>query len=118
MIEGRCPKCSYRCYGWVLRFPRNQSCPKCGTALEIYEEGRHVSKGYSPFTAEEHTVNLPTSSIIKEKIGLLGLYGAWAEHRWLDRESLATTGSLVVSSSSGVHSSGNGAKTTNRRADF
>ncbi len=62
MLEGRCPKCSYKCYGWSLRFPRNQSCPKCGAALDIYEEGKHVSKGYSPFTAEEHTVNLPTSS--------------------------------------------------------
>ncbi len=58
MLEGRCPKCGYRCYGWLLRFPRNQSCPKCGTALEIYDEGRLISKGYSPFTAEKHIVDL------------------------------------------------------------
>ncbi len=62
MLEGRCPKCGYRCYGWVLRFPRNQSCPKCGTALEIYEEGKHVSKGYSPFTADKYIIYLPTNS--------------------------------------------------------
>jgi len=62
VLEGRCPKCGYRCYGWVLRFPRNQSCPKCGTALEIYEEGRHVSKGYSPFTADKYVIDLPANA--------------------------------------------------------
>jgi len=62
MIEGRCHKCGYRCFGWALRSPRNQSCPNCGTALDIYEEGKRVPGGYSPFTAEKHTVNLPTSS--------------------------------------------------------
>ena len=62
MLEGRCPKCGYRCYGWVLRFPRNQSCPKCGTALEIYEEGGHISKGYSPFTADKYVIDIPTNT--------------------------------------------------------
>jgi len=62
MLEGRCPKCGYRCYGWVLRFPRNQSCPKCGAALEIYEEGKRVSQGYSPFTADKYVIDLPAGS--------------------------------------------------------
>ena len=62
MLEGRCPKCSYRCYGWILRFPRNQSCPKCGGALEIYEEGKRVPGGYSPFTADKYVINLPTDA--------------------------------------------------------
>ena len=59
MLEGRCPKCGYRCYGWFLRFPRNQSCPKCGTALEINEEGRLISKGHSPFKSEKYVIDLP-----------------------------------------------------------
>ena len=62
MLEGRCSKCGYRCYGWVLRFPRNQSCPKCGTALAIYEEGKLVLEGYSPFTAEKYVIDIPTNA--------------------------------------------------------
>jgi len=62
MIEGRCPKCG-RCYvGWALKIPCNQMCSNCGAALEIYQGGKRIPGGYSPFTAEKHTVNLPTSS--------------------------------------------------------
>lgn len=62
MIEGRCRKCG-RCYvGWALRFPRNQMCSNCGAALEIYLDGKRISEGYSPFTAKEHTVDLPSST--------------------------------------------------------
>ena len=59
MWEGRCPKCGYECSGWALRFLRNQSCPRCGTGLEITEDGRRVSTGYSPFTAKRYSINLP-----------------------------------------------------------
>ena len=61
MIEGLCPKCSYRFVGWALLYPRNQMCSNCGAALEIYQDGRRVPGGYSPFTAEEHTISLPKS---------------------------------------------------------
>ena len=62
MLEGRCPKCG-RCYvGWALRFPRNQMCSNCGAALEIYQDGKRISEGYSPFTAEEYSVNLPSNA--------------------------------------------------------
>ena len=61
MIEGICPKCGHRFVGWALRFPRNQMCSNCGAALQIYQDGKRISEGYSPFTAEEHTVNLPRS---------------------------------------------------------
>ena len=62
MIEGRCPKCG-RCYvGWALRFPRNQMCSNCGAALEIFRDGIRISEGYSPFTAEKYTVDLPSST--------------------------------------------------------
>jgi len=36
-------------------------CSNCGAALEIYQDGRRVPGGYSPFTAEEHTISLPKS---------------------------------------------------------
>ena len=59
MLEGKCPKCGAHYYGWSLRFPRNQTCPKCGVGLEITEDGQKVGTGYSPFTAEEYTINPP-----------------------------------------------------------
>lgn len=37
MPRGKCPKCGYTCAGWALRNPEQQTCPKCGTKLEITE---------------------------------------------------------------------------------
>ena len=59
MLEGKCPKCGYQCFGWALRFPRHQLCPKCGVGLEITEDGRKVGTGYSPFTAERYHLDMP-----------------------------------------------------------
>jgi len=59
MLEGRCPKCGCCYIGWALRIPRNQSCSICGAALVIYEDGKKVSEGYSPFTAEEYFMDQP-----------------------------------------------------------
>lgn len=38
MPEGRCPKCGALFYGWALTEPENQTCPECGTKLEIHQE--------------------------------------------------------------------------------
>jgi hypothetical protein len=66
MLEGRCPKCGCCYTGWALRFPRNQSCSNCGAALEIFEDGKRISAGYSPFTAKKYSIdqppNVPTPS--------------------------------------------------------
>jgi hypothetical protein len=59
MLEGKCPKCGIRRVGWALRYPRYQTCPNCGIGLEITEDGHLISKGYSPFTAEEYIINQP-----------------------------------------------------------
>ena len=59
MLEGKCPKCGYRYVGWALRFPRHQTCPKCGEGLEITEDGRRVDTGYSPFSAERYSIDIP-----------------------------------------------------------
>ena len=62
MLEGKCPKCGTYRVGWALRYPRYQTCPKCGTGLEITEDGRLIAKGYSPFTAEEYNIDIPTNT--------------------------------------------------------
>ncbi len=59
MLEGKCLKCEYHFVGWALRFARHQTCPKCGIGLEITENGRKVATGYSPFTADKYSINLP-----------------------------------------------------------
>ena len=59
MLEGKCPKCGASYFGWALCFPRHQVCLKCGVGLKILKDGKLVSRGYSPFTAEKHLVNLP-----------------------------------------------------------
>jgi len=40
MIEGTCPKCNRRYYGWALLRPRDHYCEKCGEGLVITEDGR------------------------------------------------------------------------------
>lgn len=62
MLDGKCPKCAYRCSGWALQFPQNQTCPRCGTGLVITEGGRKVSTGYSPFTAEKYVIDAPSKT--------------------------------------------------------
>ena len=59
MLEGKCPKCGYHCIGWALQSPRYQSCPRCGIGFEIIKNGRRVATGYSPFTAEKYSIDLP-----------------------------------------------------------
>jgi len=59
MLTGKCPKCGWDFYGLALRFPRHQTCGNCGAAIEIFEDGKKVSDGYSPFTAEEYKITPP-----------------------------------------------------------
>ena len=58
MIKAKCPKCGTQRFGWALLNPRHQACPKCGAGLEIKNGNLIISKGYSPFTADKHIVNL------------------------------------------------------------
>jgi hypothetical protein len=48
VLEGRCPKCGIRYYGWALFNTKHQTCPDCGTKLEIKESNGTISEGYSP----------------------------------------------------------------------
>ncbi|RLC60920.1 MAG: hypothetical protein DRI01_09350 [Chloroflexi bacterium] len=63
MLEGKCPKCGTRRIGWSLLNPRHQTCPKCGAGLEITEDGRRISIGYSPFTADKYFITPPAKVI-------------------------------------------------------
>jgi len=62
MIEGKCPKCGYYRVGWALLNPRHQTCTKCGTGLGISDGGRKIITGYSPFSAERYSLNLPSGA--------------------------------------------------------
>ncbi|MFC2014445.1 hypothetical protein ACFLUP_00440 [Chloroflexota bacterium] len=64
MLTGKCPKCGWDFYGWALSFPRNQMCGNCGTALSVFEDGKKVSDGYSPFTAEEYKIAQPQNDAV------------------------------------------------------
>ncbi|HEY92751.1 MAG TPA: hypothetical protein G4O17_03290 [Dehalococcoidia bacterium] len=59
MLEGICPKCGTRFIGWALLNPRHQTCPRCGSGLEITEDGKMIGTGYSPFTAEKYYLDTP-----------------------------------------------------------
>jgi hypothetical protein len=58
-LEGICPKCGARYYGWALKNPRYQMCSKCGVGLKIMRHGEQIAEGYSPFTAEEYKISSP-----------------------------------------------------------
>ena len=62
MLEGKCPKCGNRYFGWCLKEPRNQMCGTCGVSLEIKDDSGNTYTGYSPFTAEEYKIK-----IVKDK---------------------------------------------------
>ena len=67
-LEGICPRCRARYYGWALRNPRYQMCGKCGIGLEIWRNGEKIATGYSPFEAEEYKIGPPGGGK-KEKEG-------------------------------------------------
>jgi len=62
MIEGKCPNCGRQYYGWALLQPRNQSCSECGAGLLITKDGGPVLDGYSPFTAVECYIDMPSDA--------------------------------------------------------
>jgi len=37
MLQGTCPNCGTRYYGWALREPENRTCGDCGAELIIAE---------------------------------------------------------------------------------
>jgi len=54
MLEGRCPKCGIRYYGWALLNPEHQTCPDCGIGLYIKDSNGTISEGYSPSVIDKN----------------------------------------------------------------
>jgi hypothetical protein len=67
MFEGVCPKCGSHHRGWALHSERYQFCTKCGTGLDIYEDGKLIGKGFSPFTAQKLIINFPSKKASTEE---------------------------------------------------
>jgi len=44
-MEGICTTCGTHYYGWALESPHKQSCPYCGSALEIRRDGVLMGAG-------------------------------------------------------------------------
>jgi len=61
MLRGKCPNCGLYRFGWALRNPLHQVCPKCGVVLEITEGGGRLSTGDLPFASERDSINLPNN---------------------------------------------------------
>ena len=37
MLQGICPQCGTKFYGWALKSPEHQDCTMCGSWLDIIE---------------------------------------------------------------------------------
>jgi transcription initiation factor IIE alpha subunit len=51
-LEGLCPICGARYYGWALMKSLEQKCSKCGSDLDISENGPVLRTHYSSYTAK------------------------------------------------------------------
>lgn len=45
MIEGKCPNCGNRYFGWALKAQQHQTCDACGVKLEVIRNGLRVFTG-------------------------------------------------------------------------
>ncbi len=59
MLEGYCPKCGTRRIGQALRIPEYQTCCRCGAELEVMDNRRQISTGFSPFTSNKYLPKPP-----------------------------------------------------------
>jgi transcription initiation factor IIE alpha subunit len=57
MIEGICPQCKVHYHGQALGTKSNQLCLKCGSTLEIRNNGVLVRTALSPFKYKEYRVD-------------------------------------------------------------
>ena len=57
MLEGICPECSLRYRGLALSYQRNQLCLKCGSTLEIRNNGMLVRPAFTKIKAHEYRVD-------------------------------------------------------------
>ncbi len=56
MLEGICPECGLHYHGPALRYQRNQICLKCGTTLEVRNNGALIRAACLELKAREYRV--------------------------------------------------------------
>ena len=52
IIEGICPNCGARYFGWVLKTESNPQCEECGSKLKVIENGVVIRAGLSQQASE------------------------------------------------------------------
>jgi uncharacterized protein (DUF983 family) len=53
LLEGKCPKCGLRRYGWALKTQPPKTCPNCGEVLEIKDIDDTISESQTPFFTDK-----------------------------------------------------------------
>jgi transcription initiation factor IIE alpha subunit len=59
-LKGICPKCEASYFGWALKNSPAPKCTKCGSELEIMENGVRIRTHYSSFTTKTYKTVYPT----------------------------------------------------------
>ena len=73
MIEGRCPMCGKRYYGWALSQPSNHICNKCGVSLLISDQDKPSYEGYPPIYINKHNcVSHNINKFLTKKLDMFG----------------------------------------------
>ena len=54
VLEGKCPKCGLRRYGWALKTQPPKTCPNCGVLLEIKYIDDTIPESNAYFIADKY----------------------------------------------------------------
>ena len=60
-MEGICPKCGTKYYGWALNNPLEQRCEICGADLDVFDDSEHVEEKQSPFDYLKYEIPTDTT---------------------------------------------------------
>jgi ribosomal protein S27AE len=56
-LKGTCPNCGLHYHGRALSTRHNQLCVRCGSSLEMTEDGMLVRYGFPPFNEGEYPLD-------------------------------------------------------------
>ena len=86
MLTGTCLNCKSKYWGWALSEERNQTCPQCGSLIEVVGYGKTDTQNSLP---KERSLMEDRSSADNQKksvgkaFGKLGeLYSDWTRRLW------------------------------------
>jgi len=57
MLEGICHECGLHYHGLALKSPGNQLCIKCGSSLEVRNDGQILWTAFPPFRTRKYRVS-------------------------------------------------------------